>query len=199
MPFSLAPTVSRIDAVSVAELPVGKWALFGLGLGVSTAVINALKVADIKSYFSGPGLAYAVKKVGMVRTFLGDTLTQVIAISAGTAMLEDQFQMSDKIRKGIASAAGAIGLADERKKLEIQYGPDVDLDALIVDLQEASAALKAAGGGTTTGPWLGEIGQIPAFAPMPAIPQTAGPSRMGGMPAGPEYSEVESILSQIAF
>jgi len=204
MAFSIGSTVDRINGIAVAELPVGKWVLFGAGLGLSTAVINAMKVANVQSYLSGPGLAYALKKVPMLRNFLGNTLSEVVAISAGTVMLDDQLQLSHRIREGIASAADALGVS-KVKTIQIQYGPEVDLDKMLTDLQAAISELdtaKAAAGSTpTTGPtnWLGEIPSIGAGMPQFAIPEYAGPSSLGSIPAGEGYNSVEDIVSRIAF
>ena len=205
MAFSLAPTIGAVDRVAPAGIPLGKSVLFGVGLGLSTAVINALKVAGLESYLTGPGLAYLIKRVAPVRGFLGDTLTEVVAIAAGTAALDDQLNkvwpggITGGVRKAIADGAGALGLADDVKKAEIQYGSADDVQAMIDDLNEALTALKGAVAGTPSAQWLGELQPVAPAPNVSAIPQRASRSNLEGMPAGEEYEEVENIVSQIAF
>jgi hypothetical protein len=101
MAINVGPSIDRINNMEAIGLPLGKWLLFGVGLGVSSAVISTAQGFGVKPYLSGPGFALLLKKFPAIRGLLGNTMTEILAITAGTTALEETFGIQAKTKGGI--------------------------------------------------------------------------------------------------
>lgn len=80
----IGPWVDRIAAFRPGDTPLGKGFLYAVAMGLVDAAIAGLsKVSKdaIPGWASGLGTAIAVRKVGAIKGFLGDTGSEVVAVA----------------------------------------------------------------------------------------------------------------------
>lgn len=191
MAFSIASSVDRIDNVRAMDLPVGKWLLFGVGLGLASGVVAITKVAmkpttgetgALPAIAGGVGLAVLAKKVPMVRNFMGDKFAEMLAVAGGVAALEDAktLDLSYRVKDVIARIAIAVGAGKESKD---DYYRDI-----------TGRLPKTAFKGVShygSAPFLGELPVVPM-----SLPSTAA-APLESIPAGRGYYNVQDRLSMI--
>lgn len=202
MAFSIAPTIDRVAQTEVMGIPVGKMVLFGAGMGISAALINGAKVANLKPYIAGPALALAALKFRPVGNALGGTLSEVLAITGMVVAAEEQFHFQGYVKYYLARAFDSLG-GSEETAAEIAGMSQQEYN---ISTTTGKPAFAGAPGSMSNG----SLGMpdlsmpdlsMPDLAVLPAPPQEAierAPD-LGSIPAGKGYSRVEDRLSRINF
>jgi len=108
----LASAIDRIAAYKFQDVSVGKSLLYFLGLELGNVFTSGLKKFKVPALASGAVAAYAVRRVGAIRRFLGDVGSDVVSITMLTAGADEQFELSKKVDGALAKAAVSVGLMD---------------------------------------------------------------------------------------
>ena len=94
----LAGWIDRIAAIRVMDAPVGKGFIYTVAMGLADAAIGAIEKVSkgaVPAWAAGAGTAIAVRKIGAVKGFLGDTGSEAIGIAGVRAAIDQTVRISD--------------------------------------------------------------------------------------------------------
>jgi len=111
--MTIGGMVDKVAGLKVADLPIGKALLvlsaIGVGKGVSDIVWQKWPAASkYAGIVAGGGLALAVKKIGPVRRFLGETGAETLAIGGISAAILSLYDVQGHVEEYISRIGGAI-------------------------------------------------------------------------------------------
>lgn len=147
----LGDTIDRIAAYRIAELPVGKAALYTAGFGLADALIAAVTRLRVPAIAAGPVVAFGAIKLGPVRKFLGTTGSEILGITAVAVSVDQALRIRERIRglmekvTGRIPTAGAFaGLGAPRASVPLA-SPQKPVGEYLTDVEEAIAAAATVG------------------------------------------------------
>ena len=92
-------TIRRMVDMRFGDIPVGKGFVYAAALGISDVIVGLLKkMVPGLDIVAAPGAAWAVRNIGVIRDFLGEDGSEVVAT---TAMI--------KAINGIVDITGMVG------------------------------------------------------------------------------------------
>ena len=105
--MAVSNIIDRVSNMRVLDMPVGKAALIlasiGVGKGLTDVVASRWpQQAKWAGLIAGGGLAYAVRKIGAIRNFLGDTGSEALAIGGMCAAILSFYDIQGRIEGFIA-------------------------------------------------------------------------------------------------
>jgi len=98
----------RVANTRVMDMPVGKAALILASIGLAKGLTDVVAIrwpaqAKWAGLIAGGGLAYACKKIGAVRSFVGETGAEALAVGGMSAAILSFYDIQGRIQTWIAT------------------------------------------------------------------------------------------------
>jgi len=102
----LGPSIERVAAFRIMDVPLGKIGLLAVALGLAAPILGQLYrvSAQIPPLLSGLGVAWGFIRFG--KPILGETGAEVMALASGYIGAEGQLGVSRRIGTSVATALG---------------------------------------------------------------------------------------------
>ena len=117
----LGPTIDRIAGIKFQDVSIGKSLLYFLGLEFAKVFTASLQKFKVPALATGAGMAYAVRKVGVVRRLLGETGSDVVSITMLAGGADEQFGLGEKVDSAVAKLAISTGVMEWQEAVQKRF------------------------------------------------------------------------------
>ena len=90
--------IDKIAAMRVMDAPVGKGFIYTVAMGLADAAVEGIEKiskAAVPAWAAGLGTAIAVRKIGAVKGFLGETGSEAIGIAGVRAAIDKTIKLGE--------------------------------------------------------------------------------------------------------